>query len=125
MFAPKEPPARPPPPPKRETVVLEPSYNLQAGLLAISGGVAWAHELPNWIYWGTPLAAFTGLLGLFLTIQAQRIRWARVVLGLCRPMWAWDQGWEHATSSDGGRGTGRPGRTARPPLPTRHCQTWG
>ncbi|KAF5840957.1 hypothetical protein DUNSADRAFT_14981 [Dunaliella salina] len=52
--------------PKRETVVLEPSYNLQAGLAAIAGLEAYEGIIP--------LAAFTGFLAAFLTFQATRLR---------------------------------------------------
>lgn len=48
------------------SVVLDPSFNLQIALLAIAGAEAWQ----GWY----PVAAFTGLLGVFLTIQATRVR---------------------------------------------------
>jgi hypothetical protein len=51
---------------KRETIIPEPSYNVPLGLLAISGAAAYEHI--------TPLAAFAGLLGVFLTIQASRVK---------------------------------------------------
>lgn len=51
---------------KVENITPEPSFNLQLGLLAVSG-LAWYENI-------TPLAAFCGLLGVFLTFQATRIR---------------------------------------------------
>ncbi|KAJ9505102.1 hypothetical protein QJQ45_027560 [Haematococcus lacustris] len=49
----------------RPTVTLDPSYNLQAALVAIAGLEAWQ----GWY----PVAAFTGLLGVFLAVQASRV----------------------------------------------------
>ncbi|GBF92640.1 hypothetical protein Rsub_05009 [Raphidocelis subcapitata] len=56
-------PAKAPP---RPTVIPSPSYNVPLGLLAISGLSAFEGA--------TPLAALTGLLGIFLTIQAGRVK---------------------------------------------------
>lgn len=53
--------------PRYDTVVLEPSYNLQLALLAIAGAEAYA----GWY----PAAAIAGLLGVLLTVQAQRVKY--------------------------------------------------
>ncbi|KAI8466473.1 MAG: hypothetical protein J3K34DRAFT_433776 [Monoraphidium minutum] len=50
----------------RPTVVPSPSFNLPLGLLAISGLSAYEGV--------TPLAAISGLLGVFLAIQATRVK---------------------------------------------------
>ncbi|KAG2450499.1 hypothetical protein HYH02_005000 [Chlamydomonas schloesseri] len=52
--------------PKRETLAPEPSFNLQLGLLGLAGVSGYAENYG--------LAGFLGLLGVFLTIQATRIR---------------------------------------------------
>ncbi|KAG2440953.1 hypothetical protein HXX76_003806 [Chlamydomonas incerta] len=51
---------------KRETLAPEPSFNLQLGLLGLSGVSCY--------YENYGLGGFLGLLGIFLTIQATRIR---------------------------------------------------
>ncbi|KXZ56286.1 hypothetical protein GPECTOR_1g250 [Gonium pectorale] len=51
---------------KRETLAPEPSFNLQLGLLALSGLSVYENNYA--------LGGFLGLLGVFLTIQATRIR---------------------------------------------------
>jgi hypothetical protein len=56
----------PPKPAPRPTVIPSPSYNVPIGLLAIAGLSA--------VEGATPLAALTGLLGIFLTIQAGRVK---------------------------------------------------
>ncbi len=66
FFKPKNREPAPPPKPKFETVVLEPAYNLQAALVAIAG-------VEGWQGWTVP-AVLTGLLGVFLTIQASRVK---------------------------------------------------
>lgn len=54
-------------------VVVEPAYNVQAGLAAIAGLEAYQATAG-----GTtlllPLAGFTGILAAFLTLQATRVR---------------------------------------------------
>mmetsp|Transcript_13620 Transcript_13620/g.29179 ORF Transcript_13620/g.29179 Transcript_13620/m.29179 type:complete len:189 (+) Transcript_13620:65-631(+) len=50
----------------REVVIPQPSYNLPLSLLAISG----FEFYEGW----TGVAAFTGILGVFLSIQASRVR---------------------------------------------------
>lgn len=50
----------------RPTVVPTPSFNVPLGLLAISGLSAYEGA--------TPLAAIAGLLGVFLAIQATRVK---------------------------------------------------
>lgn len=50
----------------RPTVIPSPSFNVPLGLLAISGVSAYEGV--------TPLAALAGLLGVFLTIQATRVK---------------------------------------------------
>ncbi len=52
---------------KRETLAPEPSFNLQLGLLALSGLSVYES---NYV-----LGGFLGLLGVFLAIQATRIRY--------------------------------------------------
>ncbi|GAX83525.1 hypothetical protein CEUSTIGMA_g10950.t1 [Chlamydomonas eustigma] len=59
-------PSRPVKPPPRPTVVPEPSFNIPISLVAISA-------LEGYEGW-TGLAAFTAVLGIFLSIQATRIR---------------------------------------------------
>lgn len=54
--------------PKRETVVPQPSFNLPLSLIAIAGVSGYEGNIG--------LAAFTGLLGVFLTVQV-RIGWAQ------------------------------------------------
>lgn len=51
---------------KRQTVVPEPSFNVPLGLLAISGFSAYEGV--------TPLAVLAGILGVFLTFQATRVK---------------------------------------------------
>jgi hypothetical protein len=51
---------------KRETITPEPSFNLQLGLLGLSGLSVYEN---NYI-----LGGFLGFLGVFLAIQATRIR---------------------------------------------------
>jgi hypothetical protein len=50
----------------RPTVVPAPSFNVPLGLLAISGFSAFEGA--------TPFAVLTGLLGVFLTVQATRVK---------------------------------------------------
>ena len=57
----------PPKPEPRPTIIPGASYNIPISLLAISGFEAYE----SW----TGVAAFTALLGVFLSIQATRIRW--------------------------------------------------
>jgi hypothetical protein len=59
---------------KTGTVIPSPSYNLPLGLFAISG-VSIAAE-------NTTLAVITGILGVFLTIQASRIKFVFGETGL-------------------------------------------
>lgn len=47
-------------------IIPEPSYSVPLGLLAVSGFSIYEHI--------TPLALITGILGVFLTIQATRIK---------------------------------------------------
>jgi hypothetical protein len=53
-------------PTKRPTVVPSPSFNVPLGLLVISGLSAYEGV--------TPLAGIAGLLGVFLAIQATRVK---------------------------------------------------
>ena len=50
----------------RPTVVPEPSFNVPLGLLAIAGVAGFEGA--------TPLAGLAGLLGVFLAIQATRVK---------------------------------------------------
>jgi len=52
--------------PKRETVIPEPSYNIPITLLGLAGVSSFEGA--------TPAAALFGLLGVFLTIQASRVK---------------------------------------------------
>lgn len=63
----------PPKPEPRPTIIPGASYNIPISLLAISGFEAYE----SW----TGVAAFTALLGVFLGIQATRIRWDQNTVG--------------------------------------------
>uniref|UniRef100_A0A7S0RJ06 Uncharacterized protein n=1 Tax=Chlamydomonas leiostraca TaxID=1034604 RepID=A0A7S0RJ06_9CHLO len=65
FFKPKQQAPKVPVRPKRETMVLAPSYNLQASLIAIAAFAGYE----GWY----PVTGLFGLLGVFLTIQASRI----------------------------------------------------